>query len=64
MDHADFEGTRVLEQVAAIGRLEEFFDAIDEDDPGRATALMKRACVNRRTIAIVLEKMTAADGEH
>jgi hypothetical protein len=64
MDEADFEGTVVLEQLGAIGRLEEFFDAIDEDDAGRATALMKQAGLDRRTIAIVLEKMAAADGEH
>lgn len=32
MDESDFEGTLVLEQLAAIGKVEEFFDAIDSDD--------------------------------
>jgi hypothetical protein len=64
MDDADFEGTLVLEQLAAIGQVEEFFDAVDSDDIPRATALMKRAAVDTATIAIVVRKMQAADGEH
>lgn len=64
MDESDFEGTEVLEQLAAIGRLEDFFDAIDEDDVERATALMRRANVDTSTIAIVVKKMREADGEH
>jgi NAD(P)-dependent dehydrogenase (short-subunit alcohol dehydrogenase family) len=32
MDETDFEGTLVLEQLAAVGKVEEFFDAIDSDD--------------------------------
>lgn len=43
MDEKDFEGTLVLEQLAAIGRVDDFFEAIDSDDIERATALMKRA---------------------
>ena len=39
MDESDFEGTLVLEQLAAIGRVEEFFDAIDADDVARATVV-------------------------
>jgi len=64
MDESDFEGTLVLEQLAAIGRLEEFFDAIDSDDIPRATTLMKKAGIDAPTIAIVVRKMEAADGEH
>jgi hypothetical protein len=64
MDEADFEGTLVLEQLAAVGKVEEFFDAIDEDDVARATALMKRASVDAPTIAMVVKKMQAGDGEH
>lgn len=64
MDETDFEGTLVLEQLAAIGQLEEFFDAIDADDARRAAALMKRARVDPSTIAIVVKKMEAGDGEH
>ncbi len=64
MDERDFEGTLVLEQLAAIGRLEDFFDAVDADDAARAALLMKRAKIDARTIAIVLRKMAESDGEH
>ena len=64
MGAADFEGTLVLEQLERIGRLDEFMDAVDEDDLERATALMRRAGVDKRTIEIVRAKMRAADGEH
>jgi hypothetical protein len=64
MDESDFEGTLVLEQLAAIGRIDDFFEAIDSDDIERATSLMKEANVDAPTIAIVIKKMEAADGEH
>ena len=64
MDESDFEGTIVLEDLAAIGRLEEFFDAVDSDDVDRAVLLMKKAKVDGPTIALVVKKMRAGDGEH
>ena len=64
MDEADFEGTLVLEQLAVIGKVEDFFDAIDSDDVQRATALMKKARVDPSTIAMVIRKMEESDGEH
>jgi hypothetical protein len=64
MDEADFEGTLVLEQLATIGKVEEFFDAIDSDDVQLASALMKKARVDAPTIALVIKKMQQADGEH
>ena len=64
MDDKDFEGTLVLEQLAAIDKVEDFFDAIDSDDVQRATKLMKRAQVDASTIATVIRKMEEADGEH
>jgi len=64
MDERDFEGTLVLEQLAEIGQLEDFFDAIDADDPQRAASLMKKAKIDASTIAIVLKKMEDSDGEH
>ena len=47
MDDTDFEGTLVLEQLAAIGKVDEFFEAVDSDDVDRATALMKRAEIDK-----------------
>jgi hypothetical protein len=64
MDEADFEGTLVLEQLAQIGRVEDFFDAIDSDDVERAASLMKKAKIDASTIAMVVKKMKDNDGEH
>lgn len=64
MEEEDFEGTLVLEQLAAIGKIDEFFEAIDADDVHRATILMKRAGVDASTIATVVRKMEESDGEH
>jgi hypothetical protein len=64
MDESDFEGTLVLERLAEIGQVEDFFDAIDADDARRAAWLMKKAKIDAPTIAIVLKKMEDADGEH
>ena len=64
MDEDTFEGTLVLEQLAEAGELDEFMEAVDADDLDKARSLMKKANVDAETIAIVLEKMAAADGEH
>lgn len=64
MDESDFEGTLVLEQLAAIDKVDEFFEAIDADDPERARSLMKLADVDPATMAIVVRKMAEADGAH
>lgn len=64
MDEQDFEGTLVLEKLASIDKLDDFFEAIDADDQHKAAALMRRAGIDAQTIAIVLKKMSAADGEH
>ena len=64
MDERDFEGTLVLERLAEIGQVEEFFDAIDSDDVQRAASLMKKAKIDASTIAMVLRKIEEADGEH
>jgi hypothetical protein len=64
MDERDFEGSLVLEQLARIGRVDDFLEAVDADDLARATALMKQAGVDARTIATVRAKILAADGQH
>jgi hypothetical protein len=64
MEERDFEGTLVLEKLAAIGRVDDFFEAIDADDVQRAASLMKKAGVDASTIATVIRKMEDADGEH
>jgi hypothetical protein len=64
MDETDFEGSLVLEQLAAIDKLDEFFEAIDADDVPRAVALMKQADIDSSTIAIVVKKMEESDSSH
>jgi hypothetical protein len=57
MNEQDFEGTLVLEKLAEIGKVDEFFEAVDSDDFDRAKSLMKKAKVDREMIAMVLEEM-------
>ena len=64
MDDTEFEGTLVLERLAAIDKVDEFFDAVDSDDVERAIALMKTARIDASTIAVVVRKMEDGDGEH
>jgi hypothetical protein len=64
MDDSDFEGTLVLEQLAAIDKVDELFEAVDADDFPRATKLMRIAEVDAATIATVIRKMEQSDGEH
>jgi len=64
MDENDFEGTRVLEKLAEIGKVDSFFEAVDSDDFAKAKSLMSKAGIDAQAIQIVLRKMSAADGEH
>ena len=64
MEDADFEGSVVLEKMAEAGLLDEFWEAVDNDDLRAASSLMKRAKLDLETVAWVLRKMSAADGEH
>ena len=64
VDESDFEGSLVLEQLAAIDELDAFFEAIDADDLQTAERLMKAARVDRATIAVVLRKIAEGDAEH
>lgn len=63
MDDSSFEGTLVLEKLAEIDKVDEFYSAIDSDDFDRAKALMKRAGIDNETIVAVLKEMLEADGE-
>lgn len=63
MDESDFEGTVVLEKLAGIGKVEDFFDAIDADDFERAKALMKQAGLDVKTVAEVIKQMVEVGGE-
>ncbi len=64
MDESEFEGTLVLEKLARIDKIDDFFEAVDSDDAQKATVLMKQAGVDELTIAIVLRKMADVDDQH
>lgn len=64
MEEKDFEGTLVLEKLAEIDKVDDFFESIDSDDFDKAKSLMKKARVDSETISMVLKKMNDADGEH
>lgn len=64
MDESDFEGTIVLEKLAEMGKVDDFFEAIDSDDFDRAKSLMKKANIDAETISIVLKKMATSDDQH
>ena len=55
------EGSTVLEKLAEIEKLDEFFDAIDSDDFDRARALMKKAGIDGESIQEVLKQMRDSD---
>jgi len=61
MDENDFEGTLVLEKLAEINKVDDFFDAIDSDNFNKAQSLMRQANIDSETISIVLKKMSEAD---
>lgn len=57
MDEDDFEGSIVLEKLAEQGLVEEFYQAIDEDNFFKATTLMRRADLDEDLILKTLSKL-------
>ena len=57
MDESDFEGTLVLEKLAEIKKVDAFFEAVDADDFVKAKSLMRKAGIDSKTIAQVLQQM-------
>ena len=64
MDENDFEGTLVLEKLAEIGKVDDFYEAIDSDDFAEAKRLMLLAGIENETIEIVINKMVTSDHSH
>lgn len=64
MNEDEFEGTLILEKLAEIDRLDEFYEALDSDHLDRARSLMIAAQVDSESIAWVLKKMKDSDGQH
>jgi hypothetical protein len=64
MNEDDFEGTLVLEKLAEIDLVDDFFDAIDSDDIERVISLLKEARVDSSTIAIVIKQIEDSYGDN
>lgn len=61
MRESEFEGSLVLEKLAAAGKLDDFYEAVEIDDFAKAKFLLKRAGVDAETIAVVLQKMESGE---
>jgi len=57
MTEDDFEGSLVLEKLAQVGLVDEFFEAIDKDDFDQLRRLLRRAQVDTATINEVLRQI-------
>ncbi|MCB0369040.1 MAG: hypothetical protein KDD45_06190 [Bdellovibrionales bacterium] len=64
MDESKFEGSLVLESLAAIDKIDDFYDAVDSDDLEKVRSIMRLAKIDTETIAIVLKKIKTADSDH
>lgn len=64
MEEDTFEGSIILELLAEQGLVDDFFEAIDSDDIGKAIRLMRKAQVDEETIEMTVRKMRESDGSH
>jgi hypothetical protein len=64
MNEDAFEGTLILEMLAELGLVDDFYEAIDSDNISRAVSLMRRAQLDEETIAITVRKIQESDGQH
>ena len=63
MDEDQFEDSLVLEMLAEHDLLDEFFEAIDNDNLPKAIALMRRAQMDEETIQMTIKKIRESNGE-
>ena len=57
MDEFEFEGSLLLEKLAALNLVDDFYAAIDSDDLSEVVSLLRDAEVDEETIAIVIKKI-------
>ena len=57
MDEFEFEGSLLLEKLAALNLVDEFYAAVDSDDLSEVVSLLRDAEVDEETIAIVIKKI-------
>jgi hypothetical protein len=64
MDKKHFEGTLVLERLAAIRTIDEFFNAVDSDNFKMVNLLLREAKVDPKTILTIIKKMNTSDQDY
>jgi hypothetical protein len=57
MDETDFEGSLILEKLAQVDKLEDFYEAVDADDFHRVVSLLRSAELDEEEISMVLKLM-------
>ena len=57
MDESDFEGSHILERLASLNLVDEFFQAIDSDNLDEVESMMEHAGFNEETIQSVLRQI-------
>ena len=62
MDESNFEGSLILEKLAALNILDDFFEAIDSDDLKEVILLLRQADVDEETIEEVLSQIEEENG--
>lgn len=60
MDEEDFEGSHILERLASLNLVDEFFHAIDSDNFKEVENMLEHAGIDDDSIAKVLKQMTDA----
>lgn len=55
MREEDFEGTLILERLAELDWLEQFYNAVDSDDLARVESILKSAGIDSETISAVIK---------
>lgn len=64
MKEEDFEGSLVLERLAAMNLVDEFFDAVDSDDMTEILSLLRQAGLDEDTIEEVMDQIESSTGKH
>lgn len=57
MDELDFEGTLILEKLASMNLVDDFFEAIDADNLHEVETLLRQADIDDETIEEVLRQI-------
>lgn len=62
MDESNFEGSIILEKLATLNLLDDFFEAIDSDDMKEVILLLRQADIDEETIEEVLSQIEEENG--